>query len=91
MWPWISDRSSSFWSRRRYCSPSSVAVSLPGSSRMPPISPRHGVGPMTAEAVALLVAVTVPVVALVAVVGLIAAIKRLETSRDELTELRRRS
>ena len=45
---------------------------------------------MTAEAVALLVAVTVPVVALVTVVGLIAAIKRLETSRDELTTLRRR-
>ena len=90
MWPWISDRFSSFWSRRRSCSPSSVAASRPGSSRMPPISPRHVVGPMTAEAIALLVAVTMPVVALAAVVRLIAAIKRLEISRDELTELNRR-
>lgn len=46
---------------------------------------------MTAEAVALLVAVALPVVALVAVAGLIAGIRDLETWRDEVAELSRRS
>ena len=42
---------------------------------------------MTAEAFALLVAIAVPVVTLAALVGLIAGMKWLERSRDELNEL----
>ena len=41
---------------------------------------------MTAEAFALLVAITVPVVTLAALVGLIADVAALERSRDELIE-----
>ena len=42
---------------------------------------------MTAEAFALLVAIGLPVVGLLAVVGLIAGLRSLERSRDELIEL----
>ena len=45
---------------------------------------------MTAEALALLVAVIVPIVILTALVGLVAGLKSLELSRDELIELARR-
>ena len=45
---------------------------------------------MTGEAFALLVAVAVPVVTLLTLVGLIAGIKSIEISRDELIELGRR-
>ena len=42
---------------------------------------------MTAEALAFLVAIAVPIVTLSALVGLIAGIRELERSRDELIEL----
>ena len=41
---------------------------------------------MTAEALAFLVAIAVPIVTLSALVGLIAGIRALERSRDELIE-----
>ena len=41
---------------------------------------------MTAEAFAILVAITVPVVTLAALVGLIVDVAALERSRDELIE-----
>lgn len=40
---------------------------------------------MTADAFALLVAIAVPVAALAALVGLIAGVRDLERSRDELS------
>ena len=45
---------------------------------------------MTTEVIALLVAIAVPVVTLLTLVGLIAGIKSIEISRDELIELGRR-
>jgi HAMP domain-containing protein len=42
---------------------------------------------MTAEASALLVAIVTPLAALAALVGLIAGVRELERSRDELIEL----
>ncbi len=42
---------------------------------------------MTAEALAFLVAIAVPIVTLATLVGLIAGIRELERSRDELIEL----
>ena len=42
---------------------------------------------MSADALALIAAVTLPVVTLVALVGLIAGVGDLERSRDELLEL----
>lgn len=44
---------------------------------------------MTADAVAFVIAVLVPVATLSAVVGLIAGLRSLDRSRDELTELAR--
>jgi len=45
------------------------------------------VDPMTAEALAVLVAIAAPIVTLAALVGLIGGIRELERSRDELIEL----
>jgi hypothetical protein len=42
---------------------------------------------MTAEASALLVAIVAPLAAVAALVGLIAGVRELERSRDELIEL----
>ena len=42
---------------------------------------------MTAEAVTLLVAIAVPIATLATLVGLIASLRELERSRDELNEL----
>jgi hypothetical protein len=42
---------------------------------------------MTVEALAFIVAIAVPVVTLAALVGLIAGVRELERSRDELIEL----
>lgn len=42
---------------------------------------------MTADGLALLVAIAVPLVALLTIVGLVAGIAELERSRDELIEL----
>lgn len=42
---------------------------------------------MTGEALALLVAIAVPLVVLLAIVGLVTGVAELERSRDELIEL----
>ena len=43
---------------------------------------------MTAEGLALLAAIAVPIVTLIAIAGLIRRVGELERSRDELVELR---
>ena len=43
---------------------------------------------MTAEALAVLAAIAVPIVTLLAIAGLIRRVGELEDSRDELVELR---
>lgn len=43
---------------------------------------------MTVETLALLVAIAVPIAGLITLVGLIASVREMERSRDELIELR---
>ena len=45
------------------------------------------VDPMTTEVLALITAITLPIVALAAVVGLFTGVRELERSRDELVEV----
>lgn len=43
---------------------------------------------MTAEAIALLVAIALPIISLIVVAALVVGIRSLERTRDELIELR---